>query len=258
MQFLNQIVFKTLMATALLSGLLAISCDRRQQSPPPPSVPEVATVTIQPQKIMLTTELPGRTSTYRIAESRPQVSGLIKKRLFTEGSHVNAGQALYQIDSAQFQAALDNALATHVATQRAADRARAALDASIADVDRLQVVLELARTNRQRYEESFEEKIVSAIQLDQAVAEVKVAESSLRAANAQIESNHGAIAAAEAAIQQAEAAIKIAQINLGYCRVTAPISGRIGKSNVTEGAIVTAYQPVPLATIQQLNPIYVN
>ena len=258
MQFLNQIVFKTLMATALLSGLLATSCDRRQQSPPPPTVPEVATVTIQPQKIMLTIELPGRTSTYRIAESRPQVSGLIKKRLFTEGSLVKAGQALYQIDSAQFQAALDNALATYVATQRAADRARAALDASIADVDRLQVVLELARTNRQRYEESFEEKIVSAIQLDQAVAEVKVAESSLRAANAQIESNHGAIAAAEAAIQQAEAAIKIAQINLGYCRVTAPISGRIGKSNVTEGAIVTAYQPVPLATIQLLNPIYVN
>lgn len=258
MQFLNQIIFKTLMATALLIGLLTISCDRRQQSPPPPSVPEVATVTIQPQEIMLSTELPGRTSTYRIAESRPQVSGLIQKRLFTEGSYVKAGQALYQIDSAQFQAALDSARATYVATQKAADRARAALDASTADVDRLQVILELARTNRQRYEESFEEKIVSAIQLDQAVAEVKITESSLRAAKAQIESNHGAIAAAEAAIQQAEAAIKIAHINLGYCRVTSPISGRIGKSNVTEGAIVTAYQPVPLTTIQQLNPIYVN
>lgn len=258
MRRLNQMVSIILLAAALLFGLVALSCDRRQQSPPPPPVPEVSTVTVQVQKIMLVAELPGRTSAYRMAEIRPQVSGLIQKRLFTEGSDVKAGQVLYQIDPALFQAALDNAKASLVATRKAADQARAALKASIADVARLQVTLELARTNRQRYEASFEEKIVSTIQRDQAVTEAKVAESTLSAAEAQVESSRVAVAVAQATIQQAEAALKTARINLGYAKVTAPISGRIGRSNVTEGAIVTAYQPVALATIQQLDPIYVD
>ncbi|RLC17664.1 MAG: efflux transporter periplasmic adaptor subunit [Deltaproteobacteria bacterium] len=258
MRFLNQMVSIILLAAVALTGLLAANCDRRQESPPPPRVPEVATVTVKPQKIMLTTELPGRTSAYRIAEIRPQVSGIIQKRLFTEGSDVKAGQVLYQVDPAPFQAALDNAKANHLAMQKAADRSRAALKASIAYVVQQQVVLELARTNSQRYEEASKDKIVSAIQRDQAVAETKVAESMLRAAEAQVESNRGAVAAAEAAIQQAEAGVKTVRINLEYCRVSAPISGRIGRSNVTEGAIVTAYQPVPLTTIQQLDPIYAD
>ncbi|MDP2798396.1 MAG: biotin/lipoyl-binding protein, partial [Deltaproteobacteria bacterium] len=113
---------------ALLGGLLLGGCDRRQQSPPP-SVPEVATVTIQPQKVVLTAELPGRTSAYLIAEIRPQVSGLIQKRLFREGSDVKAGQVLYQIDPAPFQATLDNAKA-------ALDRAEASLPSIRLRVDR--------------------------------------------------------------------------------------------------------------------------
>ena len=258
MRLLNQMVSITLLATALLSGFLAVSCDRRPQSPPPPTVPEVATVTVSTQQLVLTTELPGRTAAYRVAVIRPQVSGLIQKRLFTEGSDVKAGQVLYQIDPAPFEAALDNAKANLVVMRKATGQAQAALEANIADLVRLQVTLELARTNRQRYEDSYKDKVVSAIQRDQAVTEVKVAESTLRAAEAQVKSYRGAVAAAEAAIQQAEAALRTAHINLGYCRVTAPISGRIGKSNVTEGAIVTAYQPMALATIQQLNPIYVD
>ncbi len=254
----NQMVLLTLPATALLSVLLIASCDRRQQSPPPPFVPEVSTVTVQPQKVMLDTELPGRTSAYRMAEIRPQVSGLLQKRLFTEGSDVEAGQVLYQIEPAPFQAALDNAEASLVATRKAADQARAALNASIADIARLQVTLELARTNRRRYEEAFKDKVVPAIQRDQAMTEVTVAESTLRAAEAQVESKREAVAVAEATIQQAEAALETVSINLGYCRVAAPISGHIGRSNVTEGAIVMAYQPVPLATIQQIDPIYVD
>ena len=91
------------------AGLLMSACERRHAAPPP--VPEVATVTVQPQQVVLTTELPGRTSAYLVAEIRPQVSGLIQKRLFTEGSDVQAGQVLYQIDPAPFQAALDNAKA---------------------------------------------------------------------------------------------------------------------------------------------------
>ncbi len=258
MRRLNPMVLLTLPATALLSVLLIASCDRRQQSPPPPLVPEVSTVTVQTQKVMLDTELPGRTSAYRMAEIRPQVSGLLQKRLFTEGSDVEAGQVLYQIDPAPFQAALDNAKASLVATRKAADQARATLKASIADIVRLQVTLELARTNRRRYEEAFKDKVVPAIQRDQVMTEVTVAESTLRAAEAQVDSNREAVAVAEATIQQAEAALETVSINLGYCRVAAPISGHIGRSNVTEGAIVMAYQPVPLATIQQIDPVYVD
>ena len=218
----------------------------------------MSVVTAQYQKVMLATELPGRTSAFRVAEIRPQVSGIIKKRLFTEGSDVRAGNVLYQIDPAPFQAALDNAKANLLIMRKSADRARAVLKASIADVARLKATLKLARTNRERYEDSFNNKIVSAIQRDQTVTEVKVMESTMLAAEAQVESNRGAVAAAGAAIQQAQAALKTVRINLGYTQVTAPISGRIGRSAVTEGAIVTAYQPVPLATIQQLDPIYAD
>jgi len=258
MRLHNKMVSITLLAAALLFGLLTVSCNRRQQSPPPPYVPEVSTVTVQTQKIRLANELPGRTVAYRIAEIRPQISGLLQKRLFTEGSDVKAGHVLYQVDSAPFQAAFDNAAANFTAMQKAADQARAVLKASIADVARMEVTLELARTNRQRYEASFKEKVVSTAQRDQAVTEAKVAVSTLRAAEAQVESSRKAVAVAEATILQAEAALKTASINLGYTKVTAPISGRIGRSNVTEGAMVTAYQPVAMATIQQLDPIYVD
>jgi len=208
--------------------------------------------------VVLTTELPGRTAAFRIAEIRPQVSGLIQKRLFTEGSDVTAGQVLYQIDPAPFQAALDNAEANLAVMRKSADRAQAALEAGIARVTQQRATLDLALTNRRRFQDAFKDKAVSASQRDQAVTNANVAEATLRAAEAQLESDRAAVAVAEAAIHQAEAAVETARINLGYTKVTAPISGRIGKSNVTEGAIVTAYQPVPLATIQQLNPIYVD
>ncbi|MBW1788806.1 MAG: efflux RND transporter periplasmic adaptor subunit [Deltaproteobacteria bacterium] len=261
MQF-NGTVYKPLRCIVVFSvlsgGLLLAGCDRSTQSQPPPTAPEVATVTVQPQKVMLTTELSGRTAAFRVAEIRPQASGLIQKRLFTEGSDVKAGQVLYQIDPAPFQAALDNATANLAVMRKSADRARAALEAGIARVAQQRATLELARTNRRRFEDAFEGRAVSTSQRDQAVTNANVAEATLRATKAQLESDRAAVAVAEAAIHQAEAAVETVRINLGYTKVTAPISGRIGKSNVTEGAIVTAYQPIPLATIQQLDPIYVD
>jgi membrane fusion protein, multidrug efflux system len=242
----------------VFGGLMLAGCDRSTQSKTPPGMPEVATVTVAPQSVVLTTELPGRTSPYMVAEIRPQVSGLILKRLFTEGSDIKAGQVLYQIDPASFQAALDNAAANLAATQKAADRARAGLTASVAGVARQRATLGLARINRERFEEAFKDRAVSAGQRDQAVTETEVAEATLQAVEAQVESDRKAIAAAEAAIQQAEAALETARINLGYTKITAPIAGRIGRSSVTVGAIVTAYQPLSLATIQQLDPIYVD
>ncbi len=200
---------------ALAGVLFLVSCNRREQSGPPP-VPEVAIVTVQPQQLVLTTELPGRSSAHLVAEIRPQVNGIIQKRMFVEGSDVKAGQVLYQIDPAPFQAALDSA--------------RAALAKSEANLPAI-------RSKAERYRALFAEKAVS--QQD-------------------YEDREAALKQAEADIQYWRAAVETARINLGYTRVTAPISGRIGKSNVTDGALVTAYQPLPLATIQQLDPIYVD
>ena len=199
----------------LLSSLSLGGCDRPQQSQPL-SDPEVATVTVQPEKVVLTTELPGRTSAYLVAEIRPQVNGIIQKRLFTEGSHVKAGQVLYQIDPAPFQAALDSA--------------RANLAKSEAN-------LVAARLRFERYKELLAEKAVSQQDYDDREAAWKQA---------------------QAEVEHWKAEVETAGINLDYTRVIAPISGRIGRSNVTDGALVTAYQPLALATIQQLDPIYVD
>lgn len=190
-----------------------IGCGRQK---PSPQLPEVAAVTVQPQKATLTTELPGRTSAYLIAEIRPQVNGLIQKRLFTEGSDVNAGQVLYQIDPAPFQAAVDNAKAS---------------------LSRAEASLPSIRSRVERYKELLVDKAVSQQEYDDATSSLKQV---------------------EADIQYWKAMVETANINLGYTNVTAPISGRIGKSTVTDGALVMAYQQVSLATIQQLNPIYVD
>lgn len=244
---------------AILISLLALSgCERQQQAAPPPSTPEVTTVTIQTQRVVLTTELPGRISSFRVAEIRPQVSGLILKRLFEEGSDVKEGQELYQIDPALFQAALNNSMANLAVARKAADQARAALAASKADVDKAKATLDLAKINRQRYETLFKNGDASTSQRDQAVTEAEVAAAALKAAEAQVVNAQEALAGTEAAIQQAKAQTETARINLDYTQIAAPISGRIGKSNVTEGAMTTAYQAVALATIQQIDPIYVD
>ena len=206
----------------------------------------------------MTSELPGRTSAYLVAEIRPQVNGLIQKRLFTEGSQVKAGQVLYQIDPAPYQAAYDSVAANHASMKQAAERARAGLAASIAALKRHEATLKLAKTNSDRYEKLVKTSAVSAMQRDQALADVDVADAALRVAEAQVDSDRESVKVAEAAIKQAEAAMETAKINLGYTKITAPITGRIGRSIVTEGAIVTAYQMEALATIQQFDPIYVD
>lgn len=255
---IDKIVRRNVVLAVFLCILMLASCDSTGRSQSSPPVREVAVVTVQPRSVVLTTELPGRTTAFRVAEIRPQVSGLIQKRLFTEGSYVKAGQVLFQIDTAHFQAAFDNAAANLSVMEKNTDRAQAGLKASMADVTRQRATLELALKNRDRFEELFQDRAVSAIERDQAVTEVEVAEAALQAANAQVENNRKAIASAKATIQQAEAALKTARINLKYTSITAPISGRIGKSNITEGALVTAYQPAALATIQQQDPVYVD
>jgi len=208
---------KFLMVVTILSvGLSTGGCGDRKQSPPPSPVPEVAVLTVRPEEVVLTTELPGRTSAYRVAEIRPQVNGIVLKRTFREGADVTSGEVLYQIDPAPYQSALANA--------------RAALS-------RAEANLPAARSRAERYKDLIADKAVSQQDYDDASAVLKQA---------------------EADVESWKAAVETARINLAYTRITAPISGRIGRSAVTEGALVTAHQPLALATIQQLDPIYMD
>lgn len=199
-------------AIALLSGCDRPSAEQQIQQP----VTEVGVVVIRPQHVAFTTELPGRTSAFLVSEVRPQIGGIIQKREFVEGSDVEAGQVLYQIDPATYQAALDSA--------------RASLAKARADVTSL-------RAKAQRYKELLATDAVAKQDYDDAQASSKSAE-------------------ADVAFYQAQ--VKTAEINLDYTRIAAPISGRIGKSNLTQGALVTAGQASALAMIQDLDQVYVD
>ncbi len=185
-------------------------------APPAQGSPEVGVVILQAAPVTLTTELPGRTSPFEVSDVRPQVNGIVKARLFKEGSRVKAEQVLYLIDPATYQAAYD--------------QAKAQLASALANVATAQI-------KAQRYAGLVKINAVSKQDYDDA-----------RAAYGQ----------AAASVQQQKAAAEAARINLGYTRVTAPISGRIGASAVTVGALVTAAQATALSTIQRLDPIYVD
>jgi membrane fusion protein (multidrug efflux system) len=208
---------KVICAIVLLFGFSLGGCkegaDQKATAPPPV---EVDVVTLQTEPVLVTVELPGRTAAFKIAEVRPQVSGIIQKRLFTEGSEVQERQLLYQIDPASYQAAFDSA--------------RAALAKAEAQVLSARLKAERYRVLVRTKAVSEQEQIEMEAAWKQSVADVAAA----------------------------KAAVASARINLDYTRVTAPITGRIGKSTVTEGALVTAQQSAALATIQQLDPLYVD
>lgn len=207
-----------LAAVLMLSGSFVLTgCDdNKSQQAAQPQPPEVGVVTLKNEPLKITTELPGRTSAFRVAEVRPQVSGIILKRNFVEGSDVKAGQSLYQIDPATYQAAYDSAKA---------DLAQAEANARVA---------QLTIT---RYKPLLGTKYISQQDYDTAA---------------------GTAAQTAAAAQAARANVETARINLAYTKVTSPISGRIGKSSVTEGALVSNGQTTALATVQQLDPMYVD
>ncbi|MEM6160615.1 efflux RND transporter periplasmic adaptor subunit [Erwinia sp. P6884] len=207
-----------LAAVLLLSGSLVLTgCDNKEaQQGGQQKAPEVGVVTLKSAPLKVTTDLPGRTSSFRIAEVRPQVSGIILKRNFVEGSDVEAGQSLYQIDPATYQATYDSAKG---------------------DLAQAQANAQIAALTVKRYKPLLGTRYISQQDYDQAMAD------------------QGQTAAA---VQVAKANVETARINLAYTKVTSPISGRIGKSSVTEGALVQSGQATALATVQQFDPIYVD
>ncbi|WP_436218565.1 efflux RND transporter periplasmic adaptor subunit [Acidovorax sp. LjRoot118] len=203
---------------AAVSALALAACG---EAPQPPAaggqgVPQVSVVTVQPQRLPLTTELPGRVAPALIAEVRPQITGLVLQRRFKEGSDVKAGDVLYQIDPAVYRANVDSAQAT---------------------LSKSEANLVTVRLKAGRFKELAAIKAVSQQDADDAAA---------------------ALLQAEAEVSSAKSALQTQRINLDYTRITSPISGRIGRSAVTPGALVTANQANALATVQQLNPIYVD
>ncbi|TCK30972.1 membrane fusion protein (multidrug efflux system) [Ancylobacter aquaticus] len=200
--------------------LALAGCDGQDAAQPPgPGAqgrPQVGVVTVRPQSVAITAEMPGRTTASLVAEVRPQVGGLVKSRLFEEGSEVKAGDALYQIDPASYRAAYDSALASQ-------QKAEAGVPSAQSKVERYQGLIKQNAVSKQDY--------------DDAVA---------------------SLAQAQADVAAAQADVDTARINLDYTRITAPIGGRIDKSTLTPGALVTASQDTALTTIRTLDPINVD
>lgn len=202
-------------ALFLVAAVGLAGCDSgEEQAGPTPA--EVSVITVKPEQLEVTTELSGRTSAYRVAEIRPQVSGIVQKRLFEEGVKVEEGEQLYQIDPALYQANFD--------------AAKAALDKAVAN-ERAE------RARAARYKELVAVNAVSKQEYDDVMA---------------------TLAQSSADVATAKANLATAETNLAYTKVLSPISGFISRSSVTEGALVTANQATELATVTQLDPIYVD
>ena len=205
---------------AMVCALSLAACGKgpaSQGMPPGVGGPtEVGVLTVEPQTVAITSELSGRTAASVIAEIRPQIGGMVQRRLFAEGGEVKAGEVLYQIDSAVYQANSDSA--------------KAGLAKALANQETLRLKLE-------RFKPLLASKMITQQAFDDASA---------------------ALQQAEADVAAGKAAVELARINLAYTRVQSPISGRIGKSTVTQGALLTASQSAALATVQQLDPINVD
>lgn len=206
----------SLLSSLIISAVLLTGCDNSGNQQAQPQAPQVSVHVVHSEPLSVTTELPGRTSAFRVAEVRPQVSGIILKRNFVEGSDIKAGESLYQIAPATYQAAWNSAKG---------DEAKAEAAAAIAHL------------TVKRYVPLLGTQYISQQEYDQAVATARQA---------------------DADVVAAKAAVENARINLAYTKVTSPIDGRIGKSSVTEGALVTNGQADAMATVQQLDPIYVD
>lgn len=201
----------------LISALALSGCgDKGAVAAPPAAAPSVTVVTLKAEEVTVTRELPGRANASLIAEVRPQVSGIVKQRLFTEGGLVKAGAPLYQLDDATYRT-------DHASAKASLARAQATLKSAQLNARRSSELVQIDAISKQEHENSS-----------------------------------AALAQAEADVEVARAALDRTKVVLGYATITAPISGRIGKSTVTQGALVTANQAAPLASVQRLDPIYVD
>ncbi len=223
---------RTILIPALLIAIGG--CGKKEDAKAPanaaPPPPMVSVITVSPEQVTNISELPGRVEAVRTAEVRARVGGIVQKRYFNEGSEVRAGQPLYQLDPAPYMATFASA--------------RATVGQAEANVTRAEANLAQATTKLNRYRNLVESNAVSKQEFDDLSSAQKLATAD--------------VSAARAAVDTARATQETAKLNLSWATVSAPISGRIGRTLITEGALVTANDPNPLAIIQQLDPIYVT
>jgi len=217
-------------ALLVIASAAITGCRQRMAGPPPSGPPEVSVVTLVSEPLVLSTQLPGRTAAYLTAEIRPQVNGIIQGRLFEEGTHVHAGDILYRIDPLPYETVLN--------------QARASLSTAEADLATAEANLPSLQLKVDRYRDLVAIHAVGQQDYDDAVAALAQAKATVQAR--------------KAAIENSRAAQETARISLSYTPIKAPITGRIGKSTVTVGSLATAYQATALATVQQIDPIYVD
>lgn len=217
-KFRNKSPCWTLQVGALLLVVAIEGCTKHTAVAPGDAAPstEIGVLVMKPQRIVERTELSGRLSALDVADVRPQISGIVQKRLFTEGAEVLAGQALYQIDAAPYQAAYDQARGV---------------------LAKAEATLGNAKSKSSRYVDLIRIKAISKQDLDDAVA---------------------AVTEDEADVLADRASLETARINLAYTRIASPIAGRVGRSSVTAGALVTADQAAALATVQSIDRMYLD
>lgn len=207
-------IFKLLLLPASL--LMLAACGARPSPEAGTAPPEVGVMALHASDVPVRTELSGRTAAFRVSEVRPQVNGIVRRRLFEEGSTVRAGQVLYEIEPGPFEAA-------HEQAQAALANSQAGIASLRGKAERFGELVKANAVSRQEHEEA-----------------------------------QAALMQAQAGVKAAQAAVKAARINLEFTRIVAPIAGRIGRSSVTEGALVAPGQAAALATIQRIDPIYVD
>jgi len=225
----------------------------QQQRP----LPMVDIITATPETITRTTNLPARLQASRSAMIIPRISGVVEKRVFTEGATVKAGDLLYLLDQGTFNTALNNAKAGLSTAQASVATAQAGLKRTEAALIQAQANRDYARKQLIRYEKLIKTNVIPRQDYDQAQSTYQVQQSNVNAAEADIASARAGLNSARSMVQAAESSVETAKINLSYTRITSPIDGVAGGSKVTEGAYVVASQ-TPMVEVQQLDPLYVN
>ncbi|PWQ98399.1 efflux RND transporter periplasmic adaptor subunit [Leucothrix arctica] len=264
MSYQKPVQFGALLLFLLLaiSGCEKLDTPKKAEAAPsaPPKampLPVVDIVTAVPEGITRTTNLPARLQASRSATIIPRISGVVERRVFTEGATVKAGDLLYQIDPGTFNTALSNAKANLSTAQASVKTAEAGLQQNQAALEQAEANRDYARKQLSRSEQLIKTNVIARQDYDQTVSTFQVQQSNVNAAQAGIAASKAGLNSAKATIEAALAGIETANINLSYTKIKSPINGIAGVSNVTEGAYVVGSQ-TQMAEVQQLDPLYVN
>lgn len=259
-----KVKFQVAMIVALMAGagvLTACSKSDEQQAAAaqqqaPKATVDIQTIQLQPVPIIQT--FAGRVAAVETSEVRPQVTGIIDEVMFREGAIVQAGQPLYRINIDSYTSAIESARAAIASAEASVNNAKASRASAQANLQSQEANLAQARADLSRYKELIEVEAVSRQVYDQAITAVRTAEANVAAARAAVQQAEAIIQSSQSAVRNAQASLSASELDVGRTIVRAPITGRIGISNVTAGALVSANQSQSMVTINRLDEVYVD